>query len=449
MAYERKTYDLFISDEIRAILDEIKSDSVVAQLLLKKRHDKEELVSDPVNFISVSTQDPSRISYLTVERIGQIEPDTYWTSSRRFHAKPGGFISKIFKNVSAKDVEIFSNLFRAESKKPKFTFKVVKGEDIRSFYHYSKHADDSGSLGVSCMRYDSCQKMMDMYAYNSDKISMLVMFDEFDGVMGRSILWNFDGNKIMDRIYTINDEQLPFYFKKWATDNGYLFRTQQNWYNSVQFQNLSNDKKILKLEVQLESHDFRYYPYLDTFRFYNPNTGTFSNYQPEGRDFYTLCSSDGSKYGWNYLVYDDIDKYYRHRGDTVHLSYLNINTHPDRCNYSDIHDCYILSENAEYREDIRDYVFCGEYSHLNDNSAIEERIRLNKEREEKRALKRKSQNSETSDRSDAIRRSLLEQIESITSEYMTGDYIRHMFNISNMDNQTSSEAEVEAQPDLD
>jgi hypothetical protein len=410
MAYERKTYDLFISDEFRKVLDEIKSDSVVAQLLLKKRHDKEDLVDDPVNFISVSTQDSSRISYLTTERMGQIEESEFWTSSRRFHVKPGGFISKVFKNVSSKEVEIFSNLFRAESRKPKFTFKVVNGELIRELYHYSNHASECGSLGVSCMRYDSCQKMMNMYVENPDKISMLVMFDEDDKVMSRALLWNFGENKIMDRIYSINDEQLPYYFKKWATDNGYLFRSQQNWYNSLNFQNLNTEKQFLKLEVKLDNYDFRYYPYLDTFRFYSPDTGTFSNFQPEGRDFFTLCSSDGSTYGWNYLVYDNVDKYFRHRGDTVYLDYLNINTHPNNCNYSEIHDAYILSEHVEWREDVRDYIYSGDYSYLNDNSSIEERIRLNKEYDETRRSRRSKSN---------ITEDLMSELQRIGMDYFT------------------------------
>jgi hypothetical protein len=411
MAYERKTYDLFISDEFRKVLDEIKSDSVVAQLFLKKRHDKEDLVDDPVNFISVSTQDSSRISYLTTERLGQIEESEFWTSSRRFHVKPGGFISKVFRNVSSKEVEIFSNLFRAESRKPKFTFKVVSGENIRELYHYSHHASDCGSLGVSCMRYDSCQKMMNMYVENPDKISMLVMFDEDDKVMGRSLLWDFDGNKIMDRIYSINDEQLPYYFKKWSTDNGYLFRSQQNWYNSLNFQNLNTEKQFLKLEVKLDNYDFRYYPYLDTFRFYSPDTGTFSNFQPEGKNYFTLCSSDGSTYGWNYLVFDNVDKYFRHRGDTVYIDYLNINTHPSNCNYSEIHDAYILSKDCEWREDVRDYIYIGDYSYLNDNSSIEERIRLNKEYDEKIRIRRKSNNTEQ------ITEELMSEIQRIGIDY--------------------------------
>lgn len=394
MPYERKTYDLFISDELRAILEQIKSESVVADLLLKSRHSKENLVEEPVNFISISTQDSTRISYLTNERISIIDPSEYWTSSRRFHIKPGGFISKVFKDISAKDVEVFSNLYRAEARKPKFEFRIVTGEDIRRYYHYEYHANDYGSLGVSCMRYESCQKLFNMYVENSDKISLLVMLNENGRVMGRSLLWKFDGNKIMDRIYTINDEQLTFYFKKWATENGYYYKAQQNWYNSIQFERLGEGKKILKFDIKLKNFDFYYYPYMDTFKFFNPDTGTFSNYKPDGRDHYTLCSSDGSRYDWNYLEYDDIDKVYRHRGETVRLQYLDMNAHPDRCNYSDMMDQYILCEHSQWREDVRDYVFSGEYSHLNDMDVIEQRIKDNEEYEKMRSSRRIRRGSE-------------------------------------------------------
>lgn len=394
MAYTRKTYDLFISDGLREILENIKSESVVAGLLLKRRHQKETLVGDPVNFISVSSQDPSRISYLTTERMGMIESNEYWTSSRRFHAKPGGFINKLFKDISAKDVEVFSNLFRVESTKPKFTFKVVKGGDIRNYYHYSKHANDDGSLGCSCMRYDSSQKYLDVYVENPNNISLLLMLDEDGYVMGRSLLWNFDGNKIMDRIYANNDDQLPFYFKKWASENGYFFRSQQNWYNSTLFEKFGEGKMYLNLDVKLKNFDFEYYPYMDTFKFFNPNTGTFSNYRPEGEEHSTLCSADGDKYGWGYLVFDDIDKFYRHNGDVIYVDYLNINTHSNRCNYSSVMDKYILNDHSEWRDDIRDYVFAeGEYYHLNDQEAINLKVKEREEINKRRQKEREAQKS--------------------------------------------------------
>ena len=109
--YERKTIDVLISDDLRNILREIESDSIVASLLLRKRHAKEDLVDSPVNYISISSQDKSKISYLTTDRMEKLDTDTYWTSSRRYHVKPGSFIGKLFNDIPAKEVEKFSNLF--------------------------------------------------------------------------------------------------------------------------------------------------------------------------------------------------------------------------------------------------------------------------------------------------------------------------------------------------
>jgi hypothetical protein len=72
----------------------------------------------------------------------------------------------------------------------------------------------------------------------------------------------------------------------------------------------------------------------------------------------------------------------------VRLQYLNMNVHPDRCNYSDIMDEYILCEHTQWREDLRDYIFSGEYEHLNDTRRIEQRIKDNEEYERLRSSRR-------------------------------------------------------------
>ena len=105
MAYERITLDILISEELRDLLTQIEGDSEVAKLLLKKRHRKEDLVDSPVNFISLSSDDKGKISYLTNDRIAKLDVDSYWTSPSRYKSKAGAFISKLFKNVSAKEVE--------------------------------------------------------------------------------------------------------------------------------------------------------------------------------------------------------------------------------------------------------------------------------------------------------------------------------------------------------
>lgn len=383
MAYERKTYDLFISDELRNIITEFESESVVAQLLLKKRHDKEDLVENPVNFISISREDRTKISYLTPERMNTLDVSEYWTSSRRFQVKPGGFISKLFRNVTSKEVEKFSNLFRSQSVKTKFRFSIVKGDSIRRYYHYSSYQDDRGTLGASCMKHDSCQKYLDMYINNQDIITMLIMTDENGDLMGRSLLWNFESHKIMDRIYTVCDEDLLFHFKQWATQNGYLYKSEQNWYNTMQFEQIGQKRQELKLEIKIDT-DFRYYPYMDTFKFIDTKTGKLYNYQYESRHLRTLCSSDGSSYDADYLKFDGVDRVLRYQGDSAWVDYLQIYTHQNNITWSEVNEQYIINEHVFYSDEISEPIFNKEYDHLNNYDNINRRIKEIKEFEQKR-----------------------------------------------------------------
>ena len=68
-SYERKTSDIFISDQFRNILEIFKDKSEIAKTLLYKRLNKDILADEHINFICVSKNDPTKISYLTQERI--------------------------------------------------------------------------------------------------------------------------------------------------------------------------------------------------------------------------------------------------------------------------------------------------------------------------------------------------------------------------------------------
>jgi hypothetical protein len=374
---------------------------MVAKLLLKKRHDKEDLVEDPINFISVA-HDKTKISYLTTDRIAKIEDSRtslfsetfspaslYWSSSRRFAVKPGGFISKLFKNIPAKEVEKFSNLYRAQSNKAVFTLSVVDGLKMLTYYHVNSYAQERGTLGASCMKYDNCQDYLGIYTNNTNKVKMLVMLNSEGGLMGRALLWDFDTHKIMDRIYTIADEEFAFQFKKWATDNGYLYKSEQNWYNTLNFENLSTPKQELKLSVKLDNFQFRRYPYVDTFKFFDEEKGLLLNYM-EGNEFRTLCASDGGKYGSDYLAFDDIDRVLRHRGDSVYVRYLDIRTSHSNVQYSEIHDQYILCKDARYDEEIGEYIYNEENDRFNSTERINERREYLRKRREEMEKKEKT-----------------------------------------------------------
>jgi hypothetical protein len=59
-------------------------------------------------------------------------------------------------------------------------------------------------------------RIFQLYCENQDKVSLLVMLNSSGGLLGRAILWDLDSIKLMDRIYTTNDEDLQFHFKKWG-----------------------------------------------------------------------------------------------------------------------------------------------------------------------------------------------------------------------------------------
>lgn len=382
MAYERKTTDIFVSDELRQFLSQIEHDSYVAQLLLKKRHNKEDLVDDPVNFISISSQDKTKISYLTPERIELLSEDTYWNSSRRFQAKPGAFVSKIFKNVPSREIEKFSNFFRAAQKGAGLKMKVVTGNQIKHYYHWESYQNfDRGTLGASCMKHDSCQRLLDIYSDNSDKISMLVLVDESEKLVGRALLWHFDSYKIMDRIYTICDEDYAYQLKKWAYENGYLHKSEQNWYNTLFFDSKDKKSQEIKMCVKINS-DYEYYPYMDTFKFVDRD-GNLYNYQPDFT-YWTLCSTDGCKQSRDYLRFDGINKVYRYQHDACWLEYAGIYTHNNNVQWSEVNDTYILHNDCTYSDELNDYIFNEENSELNNQSRIQERIEYMTQRKSKR-----------------------------------------------------------------
>jgi hypothetical protein len=238
-----------------------------------------------------------------------------------------------------------------------------------------------------------------MYTENPDKIKMLVMLGEGGGLMGRALLWNFDSHKVMDRIYTSSDEDLLFFFKKWGSENGYVYKSEQNWSNTLFFEKLGGEKKELKLCVKLTGDIYERYPYMDTFKFIDRQTGNLYNYQPE-INFGTLCSSEGSVQSSDYLRLDGITKSFRYSHDCQWLEYLGLYTGVGM-EFSEVNDQYILRDHCEYDEEVHDYLFVGEYEKLNNLDGIEERKQRYKRRDEERAERRRKEEEENTRRRSA------------------------------------------------
>ncbi len=395
-----------ISEELRGVLNKIKDDSLVAKLLLQEDHSSEYLVDSPANLLSVP-EDRTKISYLSSERIPSVDPREYWTSSRRYQTKPGALVAKLFKGIPPIEIEKFSNLFISQSNKIEFRFEIIKGEDIKHYYYYENYSSSNGSLGASCMKHEHCQNYFQLYTENEENVSMLVMFRPGDSrCVGRALLWDFESNKIMDRIYTTNDELFSYYFKQWATENGYFYKSEQNWYNTLYFEQIGQSKKELRMELKLKNSMPSKFPYMDTFKFICMNTGTLYNYLPDGNkgSLRTLCGSEGSTQPHDYLIFDEISYVMRYRNDSAHINYLPtpIYTGRDNAYYSNYNDRWILREHSIYNDIIGDYIFNDEYN-MHNNVEIQKIIQKRlAEREEyeakmKKMVKKKVSSEYTSD----------------------------------------------------
>jgi len=106
-----KIKNVFISEKLREVISEFKNKSLVASLLLEELIFEDQLVPNHVNYLSTSNSDKTKISYLTPERISKIDLSDIWSTSKRYHSKPGSIISKIYKNIPPREIENFSNLF--------------------------------------------------------------------------------------------------------------------------------------------------------------------------------------------------------------------------------------------------------------------------------------------------------------------------------------------------
>lgn len=379
MRYERKTSDIFIGEEFRKILNIFKDQSTIAKLLLSRRINKDLLQADHVNFIDISKTEMDKISYLTQDRIAQIsQSDThdFWTTSRRYKVKPGAFINKMFKNIPGREVEKFATLWKTFSIEKNFNFKIVSGEDIRKYYLADKHYSDTGTLDSSCMKHPKCQKYLNIYVENPNVKMLIMTFGDTEQMLGRSLLWEtMDGKKVMDRIYTVNDEEYLNHFIKWSDDNGYYSKKFQNFRSAVQWKKGSQYYDF-ELSVKIENYDFEYYPYLDTFKFLDIQEGILSNVCKDIENRYRcLINAGGSWENPNFVIMDHSDREYYYYGDmsqVVNNSGETVWAYRGNCAYSNLYDTYIMESEALYSDSIQDYIY--KLDSRNDHVKINDRI---------------------------------------------------------------------------
>jgi len=351
---------IYFSDSFREILTEMSEETgneIASRLLY------EEGKSSKRVFIDIDPDSNDKVSFLMANKAEEIlngttrmknldfeMHDKIYKARQRGTMKINRFVNDLFNNeyqakqltpeeklklkekgikTAAQHLEDFVNQFKSMRDPGKF--ELVKGPEIPEWYHHEKYETDLGTMGGSCMAYDECQDYLEFYHLNQHKISMLIMKSkkEEDKIIGRALVWKLDEPSeriFMDRIYTNYDYDVES-FKKYAKDNGWLYKFKQNMESSEKIVDTQTDEtkfiSLLVNDIQMTDDDEPEFPYLDTMKFYSPSLKKITNNESLliGNVIYTLTGTDGTDFyrteehtieELREMYYDDIinDLYY-------------------------------------------------------------------------------------------------------------------------------------------
>ena len=263
------------------------------------------MINEVGNFIK---RDDNSIDYVTYVPVSKISKELNFNQDKgRIPIKIGRFAKKFLSksaisefNIKSKDIEDFVNLYKSYFTPNKEKLIVVQGDDIFKYYNEENYATTlglkTGSLWNSCMRQKERNMFMMLYSKNPDICKMLIFLSDDGKLRARAILWekvynNGEILKVMDRIYSIYEHDV-YLFKSWAKENGYISKLQQSA-NTESLFDINGTANGLKLNIKLDNFNFDYYPYLDTFKYFDIFNGVLYNYDNNNAQF-KLVQSNGS-----------------------------------------------------------------------------------------------------------------------------------------------------------
>lgn len=232
--------------------------------------------------------------------------DPFSEEAGRSRIGVGRLVSRMFGTelleefkVTPSEIEAFVNSYKSFFDMSDTRMEVVEGEAIRHWYHEDRYmCQVSGTLWKSCMRYDKKQPFLDLYVRNPESVKMAVLLcgsGDNTRLRGRALLWQdartpSSSVKFMDRIYTVFDSDVH-HFKKWARDNGYICKAHQNS-KSLDLFEVDAEPLRLGMRVHIKDHLLPFYPYMDTFQFYDQGRGVLHNV-PDSPHDYRLDTAEG------------------------------------------------------------------------------------------------------------------------------------------------------------
>jgi hypothetical protein len=257
----------------------------------------------------------------------------------RSQIKIGRLINRLFPGkYSDKEIENFINQFKAIQEKIGEKFQIVEGEEIEFWYNSKNYKSETGTLGSSCMR--NSIGIFEIYVKNPEVCRMLILTED-DKLIGRALIWkpkyikklttktDIECEYFLDRQYGINDATITK-MRNYAAENDWAYKAHNNHHSYYPII-YKGEEFNAKMEIKVKELRYNYFPYLDTFRRYDPNTYTLYNDDEQEEGCYILDSTGGGV--------TEVES-------GVWSSYYDENIPEEEAVYSDHLDTYIWKDRA-------------------------------------------------------------------------------------------------------
>jgi hypothetical protein len=217
----------------------------------------------------------------------------------------GKFVNRVLNNkYNPKEIEEFVNKLKSKRENSAEIFLMVEGDDIAFWYKTENYAEIKGNLGNSCMR-EKPSSFFEIYTKNPQVCRMLVLLED-DKLIGRALIWklSYISKEIkeelyfMDRQYTIKESDVDK-FRSYADENEWAYKTNNNHY-SLESITYKDEIFDVNMRVDLKNIGYDKFPYMDTFRRYNPSDYSLFNDEKSSSDYegdYILDKIDGTYRG--------------------------------------------------------------------------------------------------------------------------------------------------------
>jgi hypothetical protein len=283
----------------------------------------------------------------------------------RNEVKLGRFINAVLPGkFNPNEIEQFTNQFKATLEKQGEHFEEVSGTDIEHWYNYENYVSMEGSLGNSCMARK--KGIFNIYVNNPEVCKMLVLIED-EKLIGRALVWKLNsisgyGVKtegdvwFMDRQYTINDSYVEK-FRNYAKEKGWYYKSYNN-HHSYTTVTVNGEEKNCDMTIQVKAGKYSGYPYMDTFKRYNPEDGMLYNDDESNSDYegqYILSDTGGGYEEIEGGIWSEWHDRMIPEDEAVWSDYADSYIYRDRSTYVSVGSR--RNRNSYYPEDCEDIVY--------------------------------------------------------------------------------------------